>query len=94
MIRLNDKKDAKLGDSFYDIKKNEWYYFDGLNWVLPLIFTYKNYKGSVSERTVLPLSIFYGITDFHKTPCWLMHGWDIDKKQYRDFCMVDVVSFL
>ena len=89
-----DKKDAKLGDSFYDIKKNEWHYFDGLNWVLPLVFIYKNYKGSISERSVLPSSSFYGITAYHTRPQWFLHAWDIEKKAYRDFAMQDIQRFM
>ena len=94
MIKMQDKKDAKLGDSFYNTKDNQWYYFDGLNWVLPLIFTYKNYKGSISERTVLPINIYSGITEYHREVCYILHCFDLDKKQYRDFKLTDIIKFL
>lgn len=92
MIKMN--KDAKLGDSFYNEKDGKWYYYDGLNWVLPLIFSYKNYKGTTSERTVLPSGVFYGITEYHKQPQYFLHAWDIEKKAYRDFALQDIQKFL
>lgn len=90
---MQDKANYKLGDSFTD-KDNKTYYFDGLNWVLPLVFVYKNYAGKTSERTVIPVSTFYGVTEWHKQPQWFLHCFDLDKKQYRDFALKDAVSFL
>ena len=95
MIKMH--KDAKLGDSFHNTKDNKWYYFDYPNgtWVLGLSFIYKNYKGQTSERTVLPLGIFYGVTEYHKDkPQYFLHAWDTQKKAYRDFALKDMVSFL
>lgn len=91
---MQDKKDSKLGDSFYNAKDNKWYYFDGINWVLGLYLIYENYKGVVAERCVIPLSIFFGVTEYHRQSGYMLHSWDIEKKAYRDFALVNVVKFL
>lgn len=85
-------KDAKLGDSFYNEKDGKWYYYDGLNWVLPLVFTYRNWSNKISERTVLPISTFYGVTEYHRTPQWFLKCLDLNKKQYRDFAIRDITK--
>ena len=94
MIRMHGDKDYKLGDSFTD-KDTKVYYFDGLNWVLPLVFTYRNWSNKTSERTVIPVSTFYGITEYHKDkPQWFLHCFDIEKKAYRDFALDFIIKFL
>lgn len=90
MIKMH--KDAKLGDSFYNTKDNKWYYFNSLNWVLPLYLTYKNYKNVISERIVLPINVYYGVTEHHKTVGWILRVWDIEKKAFRDFEMVSIIK--
>lgn len=94
MIKMHDKADSRLGDSFYNATDNKWYYFDGINWVLGLYFVYENYKGNVAERCVIPLSIFFGVTEYHKQPTYMMHTWDIEKKAYRDFALNNIQRFL
>ena len=94
VLKMHDKKDSKLGDSFYNTKDNKWYYFDGLNWVLALMFVHRNYKGSINERCVIPLSVFYGVTDFYKTPQYFLRCWDIERKAYRDFGFRSIQSFV
>ena len=89
---MQDTKNVKLGDSFFNIKDNRWYYFDGTNWILPLVFEYKNWSGKKSERTVLPVSTFYGITEYHKTPQWFLRCMDLNKKEYRDFAIKDILT--
>lgn len=91
---MHDKKDSKLGDSWYNTKDSKWYYYDSENWVLPLSLIYKNYKGVVSERTVLPIKIYYGLTEYHREICYIIHCFDLDKKQYRDFKLTDIIKFL
>ncbi len=51
---------------------------------------YKNWRGEVAERTIIPLSIFLGKTEFHKEEQWLMRVYDLDKKDYRDYALKDV----
>lgn len=53
-------------------------------------FTYTNWKGETSLRTVVPTFIWYGSTEFHPEPQWLLKAWDVDKKVERDFAMADI----
>lgn len=51
---------------------------------------YKNWKGEVKVRTVWPMRIWYGSTEYHKDPQWLMKVYDMDKEDYRDYALRDV----
>lgn len=91
MIKMQDKANYKLGDSFTD-KDTKTYYFDGLSWVSGLHILYKNYKGQTSERVIIPINVWYGTTEYHPKAGWLLTCWDVEKKAYRDFSMVDIVK--
>lgn len=51
---------------------------------------YKNYRGEVGLRRIIPLDIFYGSSEFHKEQQWLMKVWDVDKKDYRTYALRDI----
>lgn len=55
-----------------------------------LSFWYKNYRGEVSERTVIPMRVYHGATDWHPTPQWLLEAWDMEKDAVRAFAMEDM----
>ena len=44
---------------------------------------YKNYRGETGLRAIIPLSLYYGNTEFHKDEQWLLKVWDVAKKDYR-----------
>lgn len=50
---------------------------------------YRNYRGEIAERTVTPLHIWWGTTDWHPEPGWLMTAFDHDKQADRDFALAD-----
>lgn len=52
--------------------------------------TYTNYKGETADRTIIPINIWYGHTDFHKEDQWLIKALDKDKNQIRDFALKDM----
>ena len=56
-------------------------------------FTYKNWKGNISERKVIPEKIYFGSTEFHKEEQWLLSAYDCDKADYRDFAMQDISNW-
>lgn len=56
-------------------------------------FTYKNYRNEISERKVIPIRIYFGATDYHKEPQWILKALDLDKNQERDFALLDIISF-
>ena len=56
-------------------------------------FGYTNWKGSYRRRRVtLPIHVHFGVTPFHPEPCWLMHAFDLDKQDFRDFDMSKMVN--
>ena len=58
----------------------------------PLCIKYKNYKGTISERNIKPLLCFYGSTDYHSKPQWLLKAWDEDKNAERIFALQDIIK--
>jgi len=55
---------------------------------------YKNWKGEISIRTIVPVFIYYSHTDFHKEDQWLMDVWDVDKDAERTYAMQDIIEFI
>lgn len=54
-------------------------------------FTYTNWRGETSERKVLPLSIWFGSTEWHPEEQWFIRGTDVEKGEERDFALTDMV---
>lgn len=59
-----------------------------------LKFEYKNWKDEVAIRRVVPKSIWFGSTEYHKEEQWFMKAFDISKHEERDFAMKDIIRFL
>ena len=57
-------------------------------------FYYRNYKGVCGYRTVLDPKFWFGSTEFHKEPQWLIRAYDIDKDAIRDFAVNDIIEFI
>lgn len=55
-----------------------------------LEFGYTNYKGEYAVRRVVPQHIYFGHTEYHPANQWLMHAFDVDKGEFRDFAMADM----
>jgi hypothetical protein len=59
---------------------------------MSLIVVYRNYRGEVDEREIVPMSVRYGSTEWHPTPQWLMLAWDVKKGALREFAMDDMAG--
>jgi hypothetical protein len=57
-----------------------------------LSFNYKNYRGEVDMRTVHPIKLWHGSTEYHTEPQWLLKAYDPTKGDERDFAMTDIVG--
>lgn len=57
-------------------------------------FTYTNYKGKKSVRTVIMPKVRYAYSEYHskskRDKVWLMSAFDLEKGAFRDFCMNDI----
>lgn len=62
----------------------------------PITFWYRNYKGEEGYRRVRPISIRFGVSDWHKEPQWLMLADDLGPSdaaatiKRREFAMRDI----
>lgn len=53
-------------------------------------FKYKNYRGEVAWRSVEPIEIRFGSTDWHPEPQWLLRALDVEKNAEREFAIKDI----
>lgn len=53
-------------------------------------FFYTNWRGEIASRRVGVMSMWFGSTEWHPEPQWLMHGIDLDKMETRDFALKDM----
>lgn len=56
----------------------------------PLTFSYRNWRGEISTRRVIPIRPWFGVTKWHPEPQWFLHANDLDKGETRDFAMRDI----
>ncbi|MGN4822136.1 hypothetical protein [Bacillus cereus group sp. MYBK139-2] len=55
-----------------------------------LEFDYINWRGVKGHREVKVVQIYFGSTEYHKEPQWLMAGLDLVKQEKRVFAMKDM----
>lgn len=53
----------------------------------PYLFKYRNHRNEVAIRSVIPMEIFYGKTEFYPEEQWLMTAFDLDRDLPRTFAM-------
>jgi hypothetical protein len=58
--------------------------------------SYKNYRGEVATRTIIPLEggIYWGKTEYHPHDQWLLKVWDVEKNAERIYALQDIQEFL
>lgn len=56
-----------------------------------LSFRYTNWRGETARRTVIPLEIWFGRTEWHPEEQWFLKGRDVNKGEIRDFALLDMV---
>lgn len=57
-----------------------------------LKFLYRNWRGEIAVRYIEPESIYWGKSEYHPEPQWLLYGMDCDKLEYREFAVADILS--
>ena len=53
---------------------------------------YTNWKGETKLRKILPISIEFKSTKWHKNEQWILNALDIDKNEERGFAIKDIQS--
>ena len=74
-------------DNGAQLKARKWPGFNNP----PLQFGYTNYRGEFGIRRVQMPHVYWGSTDWHPEPGWLMRAWDVDKELWRDFAVADMI---
>ena len=60
----------------------------------PLKFEYVNWKREKAVRSVRPIEIWYGKTQWHPKEGWLLKALDLEKNEERNFSVKDIIKFL
>jgi predicted DNA-binding transcriptional regulator YafY len=60
---------------------------------LVVTINYTNWKNETALRKIIPVEMWYGKTEWHNEEQWLLKAFDIDKQDYRDFALKDVLSW-
>jgi predicted DNA-binding transcriptional regulator YafY len=54
---------------------------------------YTNYRGATDRRRILPSRLWFGCTEWHPQPQWLLDAWDLDKRALRSFALCDIAGW-
>lgn len=57
-----------------------------------LLIDYTNWRGERSTRRIRPTHVWFGSTEWHPEPCWLLAALDVGKRAERDFAMASIHS--
>ena len=60
---------------------------------MSVIIDYTNYKGERRRRKITPKNIAFKSTEYHPQTQWVLHAYDEDKKDFRDFAMTNIHSW-
>lgn len=52
--------------------------------------TYTNWRGETNSRTIIPIKLWFGSTEWHKEKQWLLKATDVEKSAERDFAVKDI----
>lgn len=58
-----------------------------------VVIDYTNYRLERSKRTIVPILLWWGSTEWHPEPQHLLRAWDVEKRSKRDFAMRDIHSW-
>lgn len=59
----------------------------------PARILYRNHRGETAWRTILSGRIWFGATEWHPEPQYLLKAWDVEKDAERDFALRDVLRW-
>ena len=51
---------------------------------------YTNWRGETANRTIVPIEVWFGSTEWHTEEQWLLKALDIAKNTERDFALKDI----
>lgn len=54
------------------------------------IVEYTNWRGETARRTIIPIRMWWGETEWHPQEQWMLTAWDVEKEATRDFAWQDI----
>lgn len=57
----------------------------------PYRFFYRNHRGEEGMRSVIPVAVRFGATEWHPKDQWLLRAFDLEKRAEREFAMADIL---
>ncbi len=54
------------------------------------IVEYTNWRGETARRTIIPIRMWWGKTEWHPQEQWMLTAWDVEKEATRDFAWQDM----
>jgi len=54
---------------------------------------YANYRGEVGIRSIIPMEVYWGQTEYHPHDQWLLKVWDVEKNAERIYAFKDIQEF-
>lgn len=58
------------------------------NQIVTIVYT--NWKGVTASRTIRPITLWFGATEYHPEEQWLLKALDVEKGEERDFAFKDI----
>ncbi|MES2814490.1 MAG: hypothetical protein V4720_06310 [Pseudomonadota bacterium] len=55
-----------------------------------LLVEYRNWRGETAQRRIRPVRLWWGSTEWHSEPQWLLQAFDLEKQALRDFAWRDM----
>ncbi len=56
----------------------------------PVDIGYTNWRGEYAVRRIIPVRVWFGSTDWHPAPQWMLTAIDVEKGAERDFAVADI----
>lgn len=60
----------------------------------PTEIVYRNWKGETAVRRIIPIRWWFGSTQWHPEPQWLLSAIDVEKNAERDFAYDGILRLL
>lgn len=54
---------------------------------MSVVLDYTNWKGERRDRRIMPLTLWFGVSEFHDTPQWFIRAMDLERNVMRDFSL-------
>lgn len=66
----------------------------GLEKEHPVKVRYVNWQGQEAVRTIIPLDIYWGKSEWHPEEQWILKVWDVEREAYREYAIKDIKEWL